>query len=87
MQHLVKLFAGGSPAIIHAVQAAPADGSISTIGMWAASRALHQAAAQATEPASASASASQDTSKVAAPSQPDGSNSTIGISAAGRALH
>ena len=42
MQHLVKLFAGGSPAIIHAVQAAPADGSISSIGMWAPSRPLNQ---------------------------------------------
>ena len=41
-----------------AVQAAPADGSISTIGMWAASRPLHQIA-QATEPASVSASTSR----------------------------
>ena len=33
MQHLVEVFAGRSTAIIHAVQAGPADGSISTIGM------------------------------------------------------
>ena len=33
MQHLVEVFAGRSTAIIHAVQAAPADGYISTIGM------------------------------------------------------
>ena len=33
MQHLVEVFAGRSTAIIHAVQAAPADGSISNIGM------------------------------------------------------